>query len=74
MTCLYDLRPVMRPIEDAGGGRIRDAQTLNLVTTREVCAGYDAMLDIVQRVAINGGETDEARAARRLLREGPRHD
>lgn len=66
-----DRRPVLRPIEDAGGGRIRDAHTKDLVSTREIVAEYNAMLGIVQRAALMvRGDIDVIEDAQRFLKEG----
>lgn len=67
-------RPVMRPLVYAGSSQIIDAHTRQLVSPRTVVLEYNALLDIVQRVAILGGESDVVFAAQRLLREGARHD
>lgn len=49
-------RPVMRPLEYAVSSQIIDAHTRQLVAPRTVVAEYNSLLDIVQRVAILGGE------------------
>ncbi len=41
---------MIRVLEDAGGGRIRDAATKNLVSSREVVDDYNAMRDCLARV------------------------
>jgi hypothetical protein len=75
MTSLSEKRPVMRGIEDAGGGRVRDCQTKDLVSTRAIVAEYNEMLRIVRTVAVLGAADAEAVAdARRLLKEGARYD
>jgi len=63
-------RPVMRPLEYAGSSQIIDAHTRQLVAPRTVVMEYNALLDIVQRVAILGGESDVVLAAQRLLKKG----
>ena len=63
-------RPVFRPIEHAGAEKLIDAVTRELVSPYRVAAEYNALLDIVQRVAILGGEADVVLAAQRLLRNG----
>jgi len=63
-------RPVMRPLEYAGSLQIIDAHTRQRVAPRTVVAEYNELLDIVQRVAILGGEADVVLAAQRLLRKG----
>lgn len=42
---------MIRVLEDAGGGRIRDAATKDLVSSREVVADYNAMRDYLAGVA-----------------------
>lgn len=61
----------MRPIEDAGSGRLRDVQTKDLLSVQDVAAEYNAMLSIVQKVAVPGcAERDVVDEAQNFLRSG----
>ena len=43
---------MIRVLEDAGGGRIRDAATKDLVSSREVVDDYNAMRENLADVAL----------------------
>jgi len=65
-----DRRPVLRPIEDAGGV-LRDSNTHAPVSPREIVAEYNTMLVIVQRAALMvRGDIDVIEDAQRFLKEG----
>ena len=65
-------RPIMHEIEATRCGVIRDRKTLAAIPPDEICREYNALLAIVQHVAVLGrAERDAVEQAQALLMDGP---